>query len=85
MAALKDTGDVTGVAPDALLYAVKVLDSSGSGYIDDVIDGIYWAIGNGMDIINMSLGINKSTLDLYPIQNALFEQACADAGTIRKR
>ena len=60
IAALKDTGEntgsVTGVAPDASLYAVKVLDASGSGYVSDVVEGIYWAIKKGMDVINLSLG-----------------------------
>ena len=38
------------------LYAVKVLDAYGSGYISDVIEGIDWAVQNNMDIISMSLG-----------------------------
>jgi len=83
IAALKDTGEntgaVTGVAPDASLYAVKVLNSAGSGYLDWIIDGIYWAIGEHVDVINMSLGIDKQTLDQYPIQNAAFQKACDDA------
>lgn len=47
---------VVGVAPAANLYAVKVLDRKGSGYVSDVVAGIDWAITNRMDIINMSLG-----------------------------
>jgi len=47
---------VVGVAPDADLYAVKALDSSGSGYLSDIIAGIEWAVNNGMSIANMSLG-----------------------------
>jgi minor extracellular protease Epr len=45
-----------GVAPDAQLYAVKVLTSSGSGTLSDLVEGIDWAINNQMNIINMSLG-----------------------------
>ncbi|WP_367363127.1 S8 family serine peptidase [Mesotoga sp.] len=33
---------VYGVAPSASLYAVKVLDSTGSGYLDWIIAGIEW-------------------------------------------
>ncbi len=60
------TGDfnTSGIAPDANLVIVKVLDDSGSGTIADVIEGIKWAADldldrNGkpdVDIISMSLG-----------------------------
>ena len=50
-----DFGTV-GVAYAADLYAVKVLDSTGSGYYSQIISGIDWAISNDMDIISMSLG-----------------------------
>ncbi|MFC4103799.1 S8 family peptidase [Paenibacillus xanthanilyticus] len=46
-----------GVAPRAALYAVKVLDATGSGYISDIIDGIEWCIRNRMQVINMSFGL----------------------------
>ncbi|MET3193285.1 S8 family serine peptidase [Gottfriedia sp. OAE603] len=47
---------VVGVAPDTSIYAVKVLDNTGSGYVSDIIKGLDWAITNKMDIVNMSLG-----------------------------
>jgi len=47
---------VVGVAPDANLYGVKVLSSTGSGYTSDVIAGVQWARTNNMHIITMSLG-----------------------------
>lgn len=56
VAALNNTLGVIGVAPNASLYAVKVLNSAGSGTYSGIIDGINWSINNGMDIINMSLG-----------------------------
>ncbi len=72
VAALKDTGEntgaVTGVAPDASLYAVKVLSASGSGYVSDVVEGIYWAKDNGMQVINLSLG---STTDYSTLHTAV--------------
>lgn len=56
IAALDNGIGVIGVAPDAELYAVKVLDNSGSGSYSGIAQGIEWAVDNGMDVINMSLG-----------------------------
>jgi subtilisin family serine protease len=50
-----------GVAPEVTLYAVKVLDSSGSGAWSALASGINWAVGNGMHVINMSLGGTSSS------------------------
>jgi subtilisin len=70
--AAEDNGEgVVGVAPDAELYAVKVLDSSGSGYVADVIAGIQWAITNDMQVISMSLGAD--------VGSASLEAACDSA------
>ena len=49
-------GKNCGVAPDATLYAVKVLDSNGSGSDATVAAGIEWALLNNTDIASMSLG-----------------------------
>ena len=46
---------VIGVAPEADLYAVKVLDGGGFGLESWVIAGLEWAVDNGMDIVNLSL------------------------------
>ncbi len=43
-----------GVAPEADLYAVRVFGCDGS--TDVVVPAIDWAVANGMDVINMSLG-----------------------------
>ena len=46
---------VIGVAPEAELYALRVLDGDGFGTLEGVIAGIEWAVDNGMNIANMSL------------------------------
>jgi minor extracellular serine protease Vpr len=43
-----------GVAPKADIYSVRVFGCAGS--TDVTVDAIEWAVANGMDVINMSLG-----------------------------
>jgi len=55
--AAEDNGiGVVGVAPEASLYALKVLDSKGSGYYSDVIAALQWCVDNGIQITNNSYG-----------------------------
>jgi subtilisin len=61
-AAVNNTVDVVGVAFDANIYSVKVLDANGGGTINSIVLGIEWSVNNNMDIISMSLG-TKSHYD----------------------
>ncbi|OGF74634.1 hypothetical protein A3E06_02860 [Candidatus Giovannonibacteria bacterium RIFCSPHIGHO2_12_FULL_44_42] len=63
---------VIGVAPEAHLWAVKVLDRNGSGYTSDVIDGITWAMNNGMQVINMSLGTASDIQAMHDAVDAAY-------------
>lgn len=58
-----------GVAPNADIYAVKVLDGSGSGYASWIIDGIQWAVDNQMNIATMSIQLRECTADCPPGYN----------------
>jgi subtilisin len=64
IAATDDGQGVVGVAPEADLYGVKVLDENGSGTFDDVIAGMQWAVDNGMQIASMSLGASRGNPSL---------------------
>ena len=49
-------GRYCGVAPAASLYVAKALDSRGSGSMSRVMAGIEWAVDQGVQVINLSLG-----------------------------
>jgi serine protease len=56
---------VAGVAYEATLMPVKVLNANGSGPYSTIAFGIMWAVDNGADVINLSLGgsVNSPTLE----------------------
>jgi subtilisin family serine protease len=64
LAATDNSRGIAGVAPDARLLAVRVLEDScagaesctATGSADDVAAGIRWAVDHGADIVNLSLG-----------------------------
>ena len=62
---------VAGVAYDACLMPIKALDRRGSGSYSAIANAIYYAVDNGAQIINMSLGGS------YP--SSLMEDAVAYA------
>ena len=55
---------VVGIAPDASLYAVRVLDRNGSGRISSLILALEWCANNGIDVANMSLGLDSNVQSL---------------------
>ena len=57
-----DNGDpdgpygVVGVAPECALYALRVLDDRGLGDASDLIAAMQWAVDEGIQVANLSLG-----------------------------
>ncbi len=50
-----------GVAPGAQIRAAKVADSAGSAPVSGINAAIEWCVANGVDVINMSLGVAGSS------------------------
>jgi len=71
----------TGVAPDAEVMSIKVLNSDGSGFVNSIARGIRYAVDNGAHIINLSLGGGYSTAIAsaigYAADNDVFVVAAA--------
>jgi subtilisin len=74
--AARDNGTgVVGVAPDASIYAVKVLNGGMMGSTSDILSGIEWAIANNMNVITMSFGVPFDPL----YYSQAVEEACSKA------
>lgn len=72
IAAEDDGAGVVGVAPQARLYALKVLNAAGSGYFSDIIAALEWCVNNGIQVTNNSYGSsqNPGTLVQAAFDNA---------------
>jgi subtilisin family serine protease len=56
VAATADDGHgIAGVAPEARILPVRVLDEDGAGRSEDVGRAIRWAVDHGADVVNVSL------------------------------
>jgi subtilisin family serine protease len=71
-------GDTTGVAPDAEIMIMKILNSGGFGTFSDILEGIGYAVDNGAQV--MSLSIAGSLV--LPDDRALFRNAFNNAHTV---
>jgi subtilisin family serine protease len=63
VAAATDNGfGVAGVAPDARIMPIRVLDEKGEGFGADVDKAIRWAVDHGATIVNLSLESDEVAL-----------------------
>ena len=63
-----------GVAPDAGIYAVKVLDKNGEGNQSDVAKGVEWAMQQKLDIVNLSITSSNGTQLLEQTLQKAYDQ-----------
>jgi subtilisin len=84
VAARHNTSDVVGVAPEATIYAVKVLDAGGGGSDATILAGLDWVANHAatvnppIRVVNMSLGRPGTLADNPTLQAAL--QTLTNAG-----
>ncbi len=77
IAASNNAIGVVGMGPQIDLFAIKVLNRRGSGYLSDIIEGLDWAVQNGIQVANMSLG---TTVDVQSFHDAVVR--AYDAGMV---
>ena len=65
---------IAGVAWNAKILPVKVVDEDGSGFYDWIIEGIKWAADNGADVINLSLGGEEASQFLLDALKYAFDK-----------
>ncbi|MFL6125596.1 S8 family peptidase [Actinophytocola sp.] len=76
----KSGGKYRGVADGASILDAKVLDDSGSGQDSWIIAGMEWAVEQGADIANLSLGATD-TPEVDPLEEAV-DNLSAKYGTL---
>lgn len=70
-------GLIKGVAPEAELYAAKVLNDKGQGDWRDMISGLRWCCEQDVDVINLSAGGTRPPDELHAAV-----RECLDAGIL---
>ncbi len=85
-ASLNNSTGISGIMESVSLMPVKGLTDRGYGYSSDLVQGIYYAVDNGADIINASWGgihyvkAMKEAIDYASSQGVLFIAAAGNLG-----
>jgi subtilisin family serine protease len=72
-AAASNGQGIIGVASRPALVAVKVLDSTGHGYLSDLINGLQWVAGKGIRLVNLSLSFSEDNPVLEDVTRNLYQ------------
>lgn len=79
-------GEMKGVAPDADLVSLRVLDANGNGTVRNVVGAVEWLLKNGnkhhVDVVNISWGAPQATTYHKDILSALVESLWFDGMTV---
>ena len=73
-------GEVTGVAPGVTFGAYRVFGCAGSTTADIMLAAMERALADGMDVLNMSIGLGGQGWPQYP--TAVASDALVDAGMV---
>jgi thermitase len=66
---------VAAVAPHGKILPVKVFTDGGQGYLNDLIDGIGYAVVQGAHAINLSIGTPNNTGNVWSVVEIALNQA----------
>lgn len=66
-------GIVHLTAPDAKIMPLRVLDSDGTGSVFVIAEAVQYAVKNGADVVNMSLGSSQESELMEDVTEALTE------------
>jgi len=89
-AAVNNDIGVVGVAPDANLLPVKVLNQDGGAFLSWIADGIIWAANKSADVISLSIGYGshveswQDACDYAYAKGCVVVAAAGNAGHPRK-
>jgi subtilisin len=73
IAAASNGQGIIGVASRPALVAVKVLDSTGHGYLSDLINGLQWVAGQDIRVANISLSFSEDSPLLEEVTRSLYQ------------
>lgn len=74
-------GKYRGVAPGAKLLVAKVLDANGGGSMSGVMAGVEWAVEQGAQVVNLSLG-GSGSCDGTDALSTLCDAAVRERGVV---
>ena len=87
LAGKQDDSNVQGTNDNIQLYSARVLDENNQGTISSVVEAIFWAMENDVNIINISFGTPvysealKKAIDAAEEQGILIVAAVGNRGT----
>lgn len=76
---------IVGVAPDSLLFAIKVIGNRGRGYISDVLEGCQWALNEDVKLLNMSFGSEYESIALMETMDILSSKGVITVAAVGNR